>query len=190
MTLLDRLKAETRRAHDHIERTVNIEARTNSVTAYRDLLARFYGFHAVWEAEAKTIIADPALLDGRIRTPLLIDDLTKLGATADEIGALPLCPAVVRRPVLAEALGAMYVVEGSTLGGNIIAKHVERRLGFGPGSGCSYFRSYGADVGVMWRAFRGHLLALSSPAIDDLVIAAANRTFAHMSAWLAEGAAA
>jgi heme oxygenase len=190
VTLLDRLKAETRQAHDHIERVVDVKARVSSLTAYRQLLARFYGFHAVWEAEAQAIIADPDLLAGRSRTPLLVRDLTALGADPADIRNLPLSPPVLRAPVLAEALGAMYVVEGSTLGGSIVAKHVERTLGLGPGTGCAYFRSYGAEVGSRWRDFKARLLALSSPNTDDQVVAAANRTFAHLSAWFASEACA
>jgi heme oxygenase (biliverdin-IX-beta and delta-forming) len=189
VTLLDRLKAETRQAHDHMERVVDIEARVSSITAYRQLLARFYGLHAVWEAEAKAIIADPWLLTGRTRTPLLMRDLAALGAGPDEIRDLPLCPPLLRTPVLAEALGALYVVEGSTLGGAVVAKHVERTLGLGAANGCAYFRSHGAAVGAMWRDFKARLLAFSSPEIDDDVVAAANRTFAHLSAWFAQEAA-
>jgi len=181
--LLDRLRAETRQAHDHIERVVDLKARASSLTAYRQLLARFYGFHAVWEAEARAIIADPDLLEGRTRTPLLVRDLAALGAGEAEIRCLPLSPPVLRAPRLAEALGAMYVVEGSTLGGTLIAKHVERTLGLGPGNGCAYFRSHGADVAAMWRDFRARLLALSMPLAHDEVVAAAQRTFAHLSAW-------
>jgi heme oxygenase len=184
VTLLDRLKAETRQAHDRIERTVDIQTRTSSVHAYRHLLTRFYGFHAMWEAEAKAIIADPALLKGRSRTPLLVQDLLALGSNEDEIRSLPLCPPVLSAPILPEALGAMYVVEGSTLGGTVIARHVERTLGFGPANGCAYFRSHGSRTAALWQDFRSRLLTFSSPSIDDLVIGAANRTFDHMGAWL------
>lgn len=184
MTLLDRLKAETRQAHDRIEQAVAIEARTSSLAAYRQLLARFYGFHAAWEAEARAIIADERLLQGRSRTPLLVEDLVHLGLAPDEIGSLPLCPPLLGRPRLPEALGAMYVVEGSTLGGRILAKRVERTLGLGPAGGCAFFRSHGAEVGRMWRDFGARLLAVSSPSIDDRVIAAADRTFAQLQSWL------
>jgi hypothetical protein len=38
----------------------------------------------------------------------------------------------------------------------------------------------------MWRSFRARLLAASSPATDDAVVACANLTFAVMQAWLAD----
>jgi heme oxygenase len=85
----------------------------------------------------------------------------------------------------AAAFGALYVVEGSTLGGTIIARQVERSLGFTAGAGCSYFRSYGAALGPMWKAFGRRLLDLSDPAFDDRAVASANRTFETMRLWLA-----
>ena len=68
--------------------------------------------------------------------------------------------------------------------GAVIAKEVERALGLGAGSGCAYFRSYGADIGRMWTSFRAHLIAGSSPADQTEIIAAANATFETLRLWL------
>lgn len=92
-------------------------------------------------------------------------------------------------PSPAAAFGAMYVVEGSTLGGSVIARHVERALGLRPETGCVYFRSYGSATGRMWKAFRTRLMAMSSPAVDDVIVGSAQRTFGVMQSWLSEGRA-
>ena len=186
LTLLDRLKTETRPAHDRIERMVDIEGRTTSPASYRALVARFYGFHAAWEPRAEAALGDGELFRGRRKTHLLVRDLRALGLSEAEIARLPLCDLPLPMAGPAAALGAMYVVEGSTLGGTIIARLAERRLGLSPEAGCAYFRSYGPDVGAMWRSFRARLLAASSPATDDAVVACANLTFAVMQAWLAD----
>ena len=52
MTLLERLKIETRPAHDRIEAAIDLDRRIASRNAYRDLLIRFYGFHKAWESDA------------------------------------------------------------------------------------------------------------------------------------------
>ena len=148
------------------------------------ILARFYGFHAAWEPDAEAMIADPALFDGRRKLPLLRRDLRALGASDAEIEALPLCDRLAPMPNRAAAFGAMYVVEGSTLGGAIIAHNAERLLGLTVDTGCAYFRSYGRDVGRMWKSFGARLLAVSAPDTDDLIVGAANRTFECMRAWL------
>ena len=96
-----------------------------------------------------------------------------------DLGALgrPLpAPVSFRLPSFGEALGAMYVVEGSTLGGRTIVPHVRRALGSAVPT--AYFSSYGDRTMPMWSSFRrrfGELVATS----DDLLAAArgAVRTF-------------
>jgi heme oxygenase (biliverdin-IX-beta and delta-forming) len=71
----------------------------------------------------------------------------------------------------------MYVMEGSTLGGQYIARHVEKTLHFTPGQGNAYFRGYSERTGELWREFKSLLTAL--PETDsDTVIASAKATFA------------
>lgn len=187
--LLDRLKTETRAAHDRIEQEIGLSNLIGSRSAYRGMLARFYGFHAAWEADAGAIIGDAELFDRRRKLSFLVGDLRALGLEGDEIAALPVCRALPPMRTRAAAFGAMYVVEGSTLGGSVIAHHAGRTLGVGADSGGSYFRSYGREVGRMWKEFGARLLALSGPETDDVIVASANRTFACMGAWLAQGKA-
>lgn len=185
MTVLDRLKRETLPAHEKIERVVDLEARIASRESYQDLLARFYGFHAVWEREAEAILADPAFFDARRRTDLLVRDLENLGLSRASIAALPLCRPMVPLPSRAAAFGAMYVVEGSTLGGAVMARQIERVLGLGAGSGGAYFHGHGRDRGRMWQGFRARLLAEASNGGEDAIVDSAHRTFELMTCWLA-----
>jgi heme oxygenase len=73
---------------------------------------------------------------------------------------------------------------GSTLRGAIIARHVERNLGFTRDDGCRYFRCYGDDVGAMWKAFGSKLLELCTPEDGDTVVASATMTFQVLQLWL------
>jgi heme oxygenase len=186
VNLLERLKAETRPAHRRIEQAVGIERRVSSLPSYRALLARFYGFHVVWEPEAATALGDPGFFDPRRKVHLLARDLMALGASEEELTRLPRLRTPLPPEDRATAWGALYVIEGSTLGGTLIAKQVERELGLTAGSGCSYFRSYGPDLGSMWKAFGWRLLDLSQPRFDDAVVASANRTFETLRAWLVD----
>ena len=184
MTLFERLKSETGPAHERIEREIRLPERLRSREAYAGLLKRFYGFHAIWEAEVQRGLADPGFFDRRRKTHLLVCDLRALGTEDATIKRLPLCRPMPPMPTRAAALGSMYVVEGSTLGGAVISKEVEQALGLSVQSGCAYFRSYGADVGRMWTRFRTHLLAHSSPCDENEIIAAANATFETLRIWL------
>ena len=186
MTLLKRLKVETREAHDRIEAAIDLERRIASRDAYRDLLARFYGFHMAWESEAAAVAPDRDFFQSRCKTQLLARDLETLGLGSDDIIRLPRCQPLMPLPAPEAVLGSMYVVEGSTLGGAIIAREVENRLGLTAETGCAYFRSYGRDVAAMWKSFGVKLLEASSPEADDLIVGAAQETFNVMHDWLCE----
>jgi heme oxygenase len=186
MTLLERLKIETRPAHDRIETAIGLERLTASREAYRKLLTRFYGFHSAWESAAAMVAPDPVFFRRRCKADLLVKDLKALGMANEEIISLPRCHPLMPLPHPAAVLGSMYVIEGSTLGGAVIAHAVERRLGMGPTTGCAYFRSYGRDTAAMWKSFGAALLAASSPDVDDLIVETAKRTFDVMQDWLCE----
>ncbi len=186
MTLLERLKLETRPAHDRIEAAMDIGRRIASPEGYRNMLIRFYGFHSAWEEAAGAVAPDPVFFRRRCKTELLVRDLEALGMTGREILRLPRCCSLMPLSRPAAVLGSMYVVEGSTLGGAIIAREVERRLDLNAATGCAYFRSYGRDIAMMWKSFGEVLLAASSADTDDLIVETAKRTFDVMHDWLCE----
>jgi len=54
---------------------------------------------------------------------------------------------------LSEIVGMMYPLEGSTLGGQVISKHLRRNLGLTPDHGARFFHGYGDDTESFWSAF-------------------------------------
>lgn len=188
-SLLACLRGETRAAHDEIEATVDVVGSFSSLGRYRGLIERFYGFHAGWEVEMEAALADPTFARPRRKLPLLVRDLTALGARA-RIPSLPVCPDVAPMPSRAAALGSMYVIEGSTLGGTLLAKAAERRLRVTAASGGAYFRSYGPDVGPMWKDFARYAEAAVPPRQHADALSAALATFAVLQTWLQESGCA
>lgn len=184
VNLLQRLKIETSPAHERIERAFDLQSRIQSLSAYRDVLARLYGYHAVWEPRAEAALADAEFFRRRRKTELLAKDLRALGMSKADIGAVQLCRSVLPMETPVEVFGSMYVIEGSTLGGAIIARQVERDLGLDRDTGCGYFLCYGREVGQMWSAFGAMLLTRCRPSDEDAVIASAERTFDHLRAWI------
>lgn len=77
------------------------------------------------------------------------------------------------------------MLEGSTLGGQLLSELFEAKFQLSPAAGCSFFRNYGPQVGPMWRDFCRLLDERSDPAHDDAVIRAADATFDSLAAWLA-----
>lgn len=181
--ILQRLRIETKDAHEAIERDLAWETRVATRDGYRALLARFWGFHAAIEPALATALRDDAFLDPRRRLAHLTADLRFLGLADAAIAALP-------RPDLAlprdrgEAFGALYVLEGSTLGGQIIAKHVGRQLGLTHEGGCRYYAAHGRETGVMWKAFRLRLAEEAARGGPETIVASSIGTFDAMRHWL------
>jgi len=150
--------------------------------AYTQLLGRFYGFWRNWEPRVAALLDDPAFLAPRRRLHLLAADLAAVGCLPQAVAALPLCPLPVLRNA-AEAFGSLYVMEGSTLGGRVIERNVDRCLGLDRLSGCSYFAGYGAATGPMWRSFLARLE--TAPAGDvPQITDGASATFDRLAWWL------
>lgn len=181
--ILVRLKCETDAAHRALETRLIREARFSSREAYAGLLVRLYGYFAEAEPRIGAALADPGFFEPRRKIPLLEQDLRDLGFADREIEQSPRCP---ETPLLAtpeDALGALYVSEGATLGGKQIVQMVSDHLGLSDAGGCRYFGSYGARRGAMWRAFQDRLLA-AAPAAETAIILNARRTFEIFGRWL------
>lgn len=172
--LLHRLRTETRAEHDAIERDLDWERRVADRAGYRDMLARLRGFHLAWEPAVAAALGDPEFFEPRRKSELLARDLNRLGRASE----FPRYPRPIAFHGRDEALGSIYVLEGSTLGGQLIARHVAATLEFDG----SYHGAYGAAAGAMWRAFQAYLLEQAED--DDAVVDGARRTFSDLRWWL------
>jgi heme oxygenase len=77
------------------------------------------------------------------------------------------------------ALGAYYVLEGSTLGGRVILKSLPESLAFADGKGTRYFSGYGTETGLYWKSFINTLCSYAvKNNCEEEVIAGAKSAFA------------
>lgn len=181
--LLDEIKTQTSRIHKRVEADLDILSDTFTLDDYRLLLGRFLGFVRPWEARIRRCLgAESGLFEERRKAVRLEQDLRSLGLREEAIEGVALCSDLPRIESVESALGSMYVFEGATLGGQVIARRLRSRFGLEAGS--SFFNSYGDEVGPMWKAFRGVLARHSSPAADPIVIEAAVETFDRFGRWL------
>ena len=143
-----RLRDATQVDHRRLETRVDILTRIATTDGRRALVQRFHGLHAEAEAALAPWLADLAGLefDARRRSVQLAVDLAVLDGDPPSKPEHALAVTSV-----SEALGRMYVLEGSTLGGQVIRRAVEAR---GDGMrGLSFLDPYGERVGERWRAF-------------------------------------
>jgi heme oxygenase len=188
MGICERLRDETRHLHRALENALPVMRPDLRWADYRRLLAGFYGFYQpVEHALARVPELELTLPDWPERRKIewLAKDLRALGIPRQEITDLPLCVQLPALPGVDEALGCLYVLEGSTLGGQIIGRHLQAKLQIGPHNGASFFGSYGDRVGSMWKIFQA-ALRTRAPADHARMINAASQTFESMHRWLKE----
>lgn len=182
--LRERLRRETAEAHRRLEDGLGLAAEDLTLGRYRGILEGFYTFLRPWEDRVEAAVGDPAFTAPRRRAHLLAEDLAHLGVDRQHLAALPDCPGLPRIEGPAQAMGSLYVLEGSTLGGQVVARHVEQRLGLSDGQGYAFFNGHGRATGALWRGFLERLAAFSAPERDDAVVAAARDTFGALERWL------
>ena len=96
---------------------------------YRELLGRLYGIYTPLEREIE--LARPHLerdlrRSMQPRARLLLSDLAALGLSAGEIARIATAPNIAAMTTREEALGAVYVLQGSAIGGRAIAGRLRR----------------------------------------------------------------
>ncbi|QEH35268.1 Heme oxygenase [Aquisphaera giovannonii] len=187
--ILAELKTHTEHLHRRVEGAVDLLRRTRDAESYAGLLGRLYGFYRPFEDRLAAMRALDGLgldLPARRKTPMLMADLAFLGRGPDEVEALPRCDFLPRPATTAGAIGCLYVMEGATLGGQFVRKHVQKALGLS-GPGLAFYASYGADTGRMWASFREAAEAAVAPGDLGDALAFAAATFEAFEAWVGPG---
>lgn len=146
---------------------------------YAALLKMFYGFYNPLENSILQYISADILPDifERRKTILLQHDLAALGQNTNKILHCFSLPSITNP---AAAFGAMYVLEGSTLGGRVITKMLLQNNGVPP-TALLFFSGYGESTGSKWKSF---LQTLNAQVREKDVIAGANATFLHLKSWM------
>ncbi|GAA4092184.1 biliverdin-producing heme oxygenase [Mucilaginibacter panaciglaebae] len=183
--LADKIKEATLQYHQQTEKVLVGKLKSmRSKRDYIDLLTLFYGYFGGLEKHIERYINASNLADyeNRRKTSAIADDILTLG------GAIPALTAEDQLPEIdnyLKAFGALYVIEGSTLGGQIISKMVQQHLHIADGKGLSFFNSYGGQTEQMWSSFKETLNGIAmTPQDEEMIIEAANQTFINFKGWL------
>ncbi len=176
--ITERLKAETAEHHKATEGvSFGHKIMNGSLTLdeYATLIEKNYILHAVIEkamAESNLIPAEFELAK-RNKTQALHDDLVLLNKS---IPALP--HSDIKYTGMAAALGAMYVLEGATLGGAYIFKALQRNPVIAPIGKFNYYAVYGDAIGPNWKSFQENLLKyVNTTELENEAIESAKQTF-------------
>jgi heme oxygenase len=150
-SLFERLKSGTEEQHREIEAFIDPLKNFRSLDAYKAHVLKSWRFYLPLEGCLAAFDWSAAGIDfvPRRKAPLLEQDLRVLGIHQPRLEE----GQALARQNLDFALGCLYVLEGATLGGQIISRHLAT-LGIGPANGGLFFHGYGAKTGEMWKSFQ------------------------------------
>jgi heme oxygenase len=177
--LSEKLKIATLAAHQQLEKQLVLQLRSmHSKEDYILILQWFYSYFAGLEKKIIHYISSEQLPDmpQRRKSGNLLLDLTVLDGKIPTIATNNYLPEITNQH---QAFGALYVMEGSTLGGQVICKMIEKKLGTNTGQ--FFFQGYGDHTQTMWTLFKQ---VLDGQPGQDLIIKSADETFVKFSSWI------
>lgn len=188
MTIMSRLKTETRELHTYAE-TRPLQKALIQGTLARETYVAYLGqmllIHATLEAHLRSHTASHPAFTGvfkphQQREANLQADLEFHGSDPMTVEPLPTTTAAMAEidraaaesPI--ELLGMLYVLEGSTNGSKFIARSLTRAYNLEPGPGLSYLDPYADRQQELWGEFKSDMerIDFTFAEMDNLVEAA------------------
>ena len=190
--IMDRLRSETRPNHDAAEQNgfgvlvmgegLTMPLYVEHLVAWRRILAHLE--HALRTSQDEIVAG--TWHEGLAKEPVLdqdIDDLAPGGvgfstSTTAAVKAFTDFVDELARENPPSLLGALYVLEGSTMGGSVMRPRIAEQLDLAEDHGLRYYGVYGKQVGVRFKEFRARMGAsVDGTGVEDAVVAAAKMTF-------------
>jgi heme oxygenase len=181
--LSEKIKEETKQAHQSLEKIIVGHIKSvQSAEDYKTLLQLLYSYYFPLE-----ILLDEWLNDGlvpfysqRRKAESILHDIN---AVPDKHSPATLCTDLPPVNNIAAAFGALYVLEGSTLGGTYIAKMLSKQAGI-PAMQLTFFNGYAGKSMEMWNAFitaLNHYAETSGAGAE--IMQSAKNTFEKFEQW-------
>lgn len=139
---LERIRAATAHLHERLDQRLDAVRRLADPDEREAMIGRYAAFYLPADAALAPFLMGVPGLDFAARSRA-----SSFGPEARS-GALPAFPSPASR---AEALGMLYVLEGSTLGGRMIARALDARGISDPR--LRFLDPYGPETGTRWRGF-------------------------------------
>lgn len=188
------LRARTAMLHSRVEHVLGLPSAIGSTNCYASYLARFLGLYEPLEAQLASFSnwANQSLaLRPQTQSALICADLAALGRDPGAAARTPfrLLP---KLPTFSHAVGALYVIEGARLGGRVILRDLDTRLGADIAGARSFFGGGGGARLADWGSVKAALddFGKGRPEAREQAAQGAKRTFESMLLWFGPLAAA
>lgn len=158
--LHEKIKHATAGLHNQLEQNMFVgQIMDGSLTfeQYQTILLSNYGLHLVVEGflfgALSSELQQKLDIINRIKLPALLKDLEEINMSmSSDLEGPP--PNYIDLSSDAAILGAMYVLEGATLGGNVIVKRLKTNEHLIPRNlNYHYYQVYGDQLGAKWKQF-------------------------------------
>lgn len=189
--ILQEVKSFTQENHENLERNALLRylgLSSLDYATYLKIIKRFYGFFSPLEdiikvnAEVSGYLPD---FPTRRKASLLKADIESISEITGAKTDIKICNDLPEINNTSKAFGCIYVMEGSTLGGQLIYRNLEKFLQLSSERGASFFYGYGPETGARWKTFKQGLLGFSesSKANKMETVNAAKETFEKLDNW-------
>lgn len=185
--IINSIKTATAENHRNLESSaLMLPISENNLTknSYINILKTFYGYFSPLEnliskkSELQHYLPD---FHDRRKSQLILRDLSFFDQTDSDI---EICKDIPHVKNLSQAFGCVYVMEGSTLGGQYISRSIAKQLSLQRGEGVEFFSGYKGDTGKKWKAFQEALVGYCETSNDEeIIIKSANETFLKLEKW-------
>lgn len=185
-TIHARLRSATQAVHLELERHLAIVRPEVSLVRYTRIIALFYGFYRPIEAGLNRLntLAPARTFPLRARTELLERDLLSLGLAVQAISDLPTCTDLPNLREPEHFAGCLYVLEGASLGGQVIIRSLRETLGLTDRGGTAFFAGDGASTAARWKCVLEWLEHVSRSGLQvEQIVASAHETFSSLINW-------
>ncbi len=186
---LQNLRSETSISHLMLEQnSYSIALMSSKVTLkdYANYLQKLYGFVLGFETYVYPLLKkiDPDI-DLRRNNEFMQSDLQNLQIELQIIPIVPEEHFKINYPDVLSALGGLYVLEGSMLGGVMIKKHLTEKLQNEVVENTKYLTGYGSETGQVWKSFL-KILSENAPDVktENIIIDSAKNTFNLLNQWI------
>ena len=178
------------------EYSVALIAEKLTTQTYIEMLKKYLAFYEPLEQLIFSVTIPKGIVQlvpsdyaARRRAHMIKFDLLKQGVSTWEVESLPPCEKLPEVTSMAQALGCLYVLEGSSLGGQIILAHLKRNLNLDKNSGASFFAGSERETWHKWKVFTEFLqeFGLLFPEAEEELCFAAEETFRCFDSWLTGG---
>ncbi|WP_206840676.1 biliverdin-producing heme oxygenase [Marinobacterium iners] len=158
-SLHQQLRQATHAAHvrlNHHPLLSRMTRPTLDIETYTLILQAYWSFYQTAEAHIRNCLASGMAdfnYSDRYKTEWLKQDLAHFGLTPGVDGCCPFTVELAIPMNRPELVGMMYPLEGSTLGGRVISRHLMHNLGINDANGGRFFSGYGHNIEQLWTQF-------------------------------------